>query len=79
MTESNAYSVLLSSLISVQYEKPIDTVEDLIATDRKIIVFPGTSTSSLLTTDPRKGVKQLAGKVTALPPGRKGMIMIVPR
>ena len=56
-------SVLLASLVSAQYEKPIDTLEDMLATDRKIIMIANTSTEILLRTDPRPGMQQLEKKV----------------
>ena len=53
-------SVLLASLVSVQNEKPIDTLEDMLLTDRKILMQERTSTEILLRTDPRPGIQQLA-------------------
>ena len=39
-------SVLLASLVSIQYEKPIETLEDMLVTDKKILVMPNTSIES---------------------------------
>ena len=57
-------SVLLASLISVQNEKSIDTLEDMLLTDRKILMQKRTSTEILVRTDPRPGIQQLAKKIT---------------
>ena len=57
-------SVLLASLVSVENEKPIDTLEDMLLTDRKILMQERTSTEILLRTDPRPGIQQLAKKIT---------------
>ena len=60
-------SVLLTSLVSIQYERPIETLEDLLVTDRKIIMLANTSTEIMIRTDPRPGMQQLAKKVTWVP------------
>ena len=61
-------SVLLASLVSVQNEKPIETLEDMLVTDRKILMFATTSTDDVvLRTDPRYGMQQLAKKITWIP------------
>ena len=57
-------SVLLASLISVQNEKSMDTLEDMLLTDRKILMQKRTSTEILVRTDPRPGIQQLAKKIT---------------
>ena len=68
-------SVLRASLVSIHYEKPIDTLEDLLVTDRKILMMTNTSTEIMMRTDPRPGMQQLAKKITWIPHGRKGVIM----
>ena len=57
-------SVLLACLVSVQNEKPIETLGDLLLTDRKILMQGETTTEMLLRTDPRPGIQQLAKKIT---------------
>ena len=56
-------SVLLSTLISIEYEKPIDTLEDMLKTDKAIIVEPSTE-SLYLSNDPRDSINELRGKIT---------------
>ena len=68
-------SVLRASLVSVQYEKPIETMEDMLVTDRKIIMFATTSTETDIKTDPRHSMQQLAKKITWIPYSEEGMVM----
>ena len=69
-------SVLRASLVSVQYEKPIETLEDMLVSDRKILMFANTSTDIMLRTDPRYGMQQLAKKITWLRgSSKKGLAM----
>lgn len=56
-------SVLLSNLISPSYESTIETVEDLLKTEKPIVMLGNTKTSIRLKTDPRAKVRELAGKV----------------
>ena len=67
-------SVLLASLVSVQSEKPIETLEDMLHTDRQILMQGLTTTEILVKTDPRPGIQQLAKKITWLK-GQKGFAM----
>ena len=68
-------SVLRASLVSVQYEKPIEILEDMLFTDRKLIMFANTSTAIMLRTDPRYDMKQLVKKINWIPFTRKGLAM----
>ena len=68
-------SVLRASWVIVQYEKPVETLEDLLNTDRKILMLANTSTAILLKTDPRPGIQQMAKKVTWLPYRPKSLLM----
>ena len=54
-------SVLLTTLVSTEYEKPIDTVQDLIRTDKPI--YTHTVAAVMLNTDPRGSVQKFAKKV----------------
>ena len=54
-------SVLLTTLVSTEYEKPIDTVQDLIRTDKPI--YTHAVAAVMLNTDPRGSVQQFAKKV----------------
>ena len=56
-------SVLLSTLISIEYEKPIDSLEDILKTDKAIIVESSTE-SLYLSNDPRDSINELRGKIT---------------
>ena len=56
-------SVLLSCLVYVRNEKPIETLEDMLRTDRKILMQGRTTTEILMRTDPRPGIQQLAKKI----------------
>ena len=56
-------SVLLSTLVSVEYESPIDTIEDLLNSEKPI--FVDTSIKAIyISNDPRDGIKELDGKFT---------------
>ena len=72
-------SVLRASLVSIQYEKPIETVEDMLVTDRKILMLANTSLELMIRTDPRPSMQQLAKKITWLPFGTKGVYMATSR
>ena len=72
-------SVLKTSLVSIQYEKSIETVEDMLVTDRKILMLANTSLELMIRTDPRPGMQQLAKKITWLPYGTKGVYMATSR
>ena len=56
-------SVLLSTLISVSYEKPIDTVEDGINANKPIVALGNSSTATRLKTDVRASVRELANMI----------------
>ena len=56
-------SVLLATLVSVEYEKPINTVDDLLKTEKPIVGYP--TISYFLTIDPRIKFKELAKKMDA--------------
>ena len=66
-------SLLRASLVSIQYEKPIETLEDMLVTDRKILMLANTSTEIMLRTDPRPGMQQLAKKITWIQFGLVGL------
>ena len=72
-------SVLRASLVSIQYEKPIETLEDMLVTDRKILGMADTATEIMLRSDPRPSMQLLANKITWLPLSRKGLAMARPR
>ena len=56
-------SVLLSTLVSIEYERPTDTIQDMLITGKPIIV--DTSIKSLyISSDPRDSIKKLGEKFT---------------
>ena len=57
-------SVLLSTIVSPGYEKPIDTIQDMLEGDRTIFVLNGTTLAKLLRQDPKEDVRRLSRKVT---------------
>ena len=57
-------SVLLSTIVSPGYEKPIDTIQDMLEGDRSIFVLNGTTLAKLLRQDPKEDVRRLSRKVT---------------
>ena len=56
-------SVLRSILIKIDYEKPMDTIEDMVRSDMPIRLARDTILSMLLATDPRESVRSLAEKI----------------
>ena len=54
-------SVLLATLVSVEYEKPINTIDDLLKTDKPITGYP--TIGYFLSVDPRIKMKELAKKM----------------
>lgn len=57
-------SVLLSTIVSPGYEKPIDTIQDMLEGDRSIFVLNGTTLAKLLRQDPKEDVRKLSRRVT---------------
>ena len=57
-------SVLLATIVSPEYEKPIDTIQDMLESDKSIFVLNGTTLAKLLRKDPKPDVRSLANKVT---------------
>lgn len=56
-------SVLLSTLVSVSYEKPIDTVENAIHADKPIVSLGNSTTAMRLKTDVRPSVRKLESMI----------------
>ena len=56
-------SVLLSTLISISHERTIETVEDLLETEKLVVALGNSTTRIRLKTDPRANVRELAEKV----------------
>ena len=55
-------SVLLAMLMNIYYEDTIDSVDDMLASDRSLVVASDAITKVLLLSDPRKKVKMLQDK-----------------
>ena len=54
-------SVLLATLVSVEYEDPVDTIDDLLKTDKPIIGYP--TIAYFMNIDPRIKMNTLAKKI----------------
>ena len=55
-------SVLLSTMINIEYEKPLDTVEDILRSDKQLFIDSTSGIGDLLKSDPREKIKELAKK-----------------
>ena len=55
-------SVLLAMLMNIYYENTIDSVDDMLASDRSLVVASDAITKVLLLSDPRTKVKMLRDK-----------------
>ena len=55
-------SVLLAMLMNIYYENTIDSVDDMLASDRSLVVASDAVTKILLLSDPREKVKILRDK-----------------
>ena len=57
---SHAYKgALLTSLVTIRYTTPLDTIDQMVESGVQIYVPDGTVLPHVLETDPREGVKQL--------------------
>ena len=56
-------SVLRSNMLHIYYDSPIDSVEDLLRTDKSLFVVGGTSITKLLDSDKREKIVQLNKRV----------------
>ena len=57
-------SVLRAMLMNVYYEETIDTIDDMLKSERSLMTPIDSSIPALLESDPRGKVKKLAGRVT---------------
>ena len=63
LVTSGYKSVFLSTLVSIEYERPIDTIQDMLLTEKPIIV--DTSIKQIyISNDPRNSIKELDAKFT---------------
>ena len=58
-------SVLLSTMINIEYEKPLDTVEDILRSDKPLFIESTSGIVNLLKSDPRGKMKELAKKASS--------------
>ena len=72
-------SVLRSMMMKVEYEDTIDTVDDLLESDRKLFVTEDTAQKYLFLGDPRVKVRKLANRTLYYNLGSNIRDMIPPR
>ena len=51
--------ILLSNLINIEYEKPVDSIDDVLRSNKPVAVMGGSGMLNLLKSDPRKKVKEI--------------------
>ena len=56
-------SVLRSNMIHIKYERGIDSVADVLKTDKKVLFARGSPAAKLLTLDPREERRELYKRV----------------
>ena len=56
-------SVLRAMMIKIEYEKIIDTIDDMLQSEMPIMMAGDVGFQPLLETDPRKKIKELSEKV----------------
>ena len=62
LISSGFKSVLLSTLVSIEYERPIDTIDDLIETD--IPIYMEWETMEMFMINSRNSIQELRKRVT---------------
>ena len=62
-------SVLLSNLINIEYEEALDTVEDVLRSDKPLFLDTTSAVGNLLKSDPREGMKELSKKAKGFKTG----------
>lgn len=65
-------SILLATIVSPEYEKPIDTINDMIETDKPLFALSGGTLAKLLRQDPKVDVRTMARKVTLYDVNKNG-------
>ena len=67
---TNSYkSVLLSNLINIEYEEALDTVEDILRSDKPLFMDTTSAVGNLLKSDPREKIKDLSKKANGFNTG----------
>ena len=62
-------SVLLSNMINIEYEKALDTVEDVLKSDKPLFIDGTSGVGNLMKSDPREKIKELAKKASSFETG----------
>ena len=63
-------SILLATMTNIYYEKTVDTIDDVLASDRTLWLASDTVIPYLMATDPRKKVQELANGAVSYKQGR---------
>ena len=61
-------SVLRAMLMKTYYEKKVDSIDDMLADDRELIIYGGGAITDIMASDPRPKVRDLARRATAYTP-----------
>ena len=60
-------STLLSSLIQIRYETPIDTLSDLEKSGLQVLIPDGSPLVEAFSTDPRESMKKISNRINTYP------------
>ena len=55
--------ILLSKLINIEYEKSIDSIDDVLRSEKPVAVLGASGIVNLLKSDPRKKVKEIVNRL----------------
>ena len=58
-------SVLRAMLMKTYFEKKVDSIDDMLADERKLTIYGGGAISDMMASDPRPKVRDLAKRTTA--------------
>ena len=61
-------SVLRAMLMKTYYEKKIDSIDDVLASEREVITYGGSSIPDIMASDPRPKVRDLARRAKTYKP-----------
>ena len=56
-------AVLLYNIMHIEYEKPLDTVDDILSSSKPVMIDGTSAGISLLKTDPRQKFQEIAKKI----------------
>ena len=60
--------VLRAMLMKTYYEKKVDSVDDMLADDREVVIYGDGAITDIMASDPRPKVRDLARRATAYSP-----------